>query len=331
MPTLHPRNAATQRPKETISRADVYTRITDQIIKAIEAGAQTCTMPWHAPDIALAIPRNAMTQKAYRGVNIVALLAEAQAHHYPEAKWATYRQWSDLGYQVNKGEKSACAVFWKPLDIDATGKSESDHVTEDADTPQSRWVARAFALFNIAQTANYEPPVTQPPRPGHERIAEIEHFIKALGPDIRHGGNRAFYRPATDHIQMPPFNCFVDPFSYYSTLTHEVTHWTGHTSRLNRELKTRFGTESYAAEELIAELGSAFLCADLGLSSESRPENAAYIDNWLTVLKRDTRAIFAAASYAQRAVDFMHDLRGAAPQPEVTAVVSRSIQQSLCL
>jgi antirestriction protein ArdC len=295
---------ATQSP----DRVDVYTRITDQIIKAIELGAEKWEMPWQSVDTAFRYPENIATGKRYRGVNVLALWAESHIHGYPEAVWGTYKQWTDLGRQVARGQKASIGVFWKPLDVrtahdprDADGASDVDRA--------KRWIARAFPLFNAAQVEGYEPPPEPPLPPEQQRVSHAEAFFAALNADIRHGGNRAFYRTATDHIQMPSFAVFADPLAYYSTLAHEVTHWTGHPSRLARELTGRFGSESYAAEELIAELGAAFIAADLGLSPDSRAENAAYIDNWLKVLKSDNRAIFTAASLAQRAADYIHRLQ----------------------
>ena len=143
-----------------------------------------------------------------------------------------------------------------------------------------------------------------------QRIAHAESFFAATGADIRHGGDRAFYAVQPDRVQMPPFETFRDAESYYATLAHECTHWTKHETRLNREFgRKRWGDEAYAAEELVAELGSAFLCADLGLTPEPREDHASYIENWLRVLKNDKRAIFTAAAHAERAAAFLHGLQ----------------------
>lgn len=292
-------------------RVDVYQRVTDQIIQAIEAGVETWEMPWHSPEAAFQYPRNVATGKAYRGVNILALWASSYLAGYPEATWGTFKQWSDLGHHVRKGEKASIGVFWKQLDrADEQPELES---AGDGSTEGPRWVARAFPLFNAAQIEGYTPP-PQPERSPAERIDQAEEFFRALKADIRHGGGRAFYQQGDDYIQMPPFEVFQDPIAYYSTLAHEATHWSGHPSRLDRDLKGRFGTESYAAEELVAELGAAFISADLQLAPNPRPENAAYIQSWLKVLKEDNRAIFAAAGQAQRAADFLHSLQVPAPE-----------------
>jgi len=305
------------RSAEYQSRSDVYTRVTEQIVKAIEAGTEEWKMPWHASGASSGYPRNAATGNPYRGVNVLSLWATAHLQCYAEPVWATFKQWGDLGHAIRRGEKAATGVFWKQMGSaerdDSTDQQPDDSV--DAESQRTRWIARAFPLFNIAQLDGYQPPEL-PPRPEYERMADVEAFVGALGADIRHGGNRAFYRAASDHIQMPPFEAFIDPISYYDTLLHETTHWTSHPSRLNRDLKGRFGSESYCAEELIAELGTAFIGADMGFSPEARPENAAYIGHWLKILKSDSRAIFAAASHAQRAADYLHGLQPTVdPQP----------------
>jgi len=165
--------------------------------------------------------------------------------------------------------------------------------------------ARGYSVFNAAQVDGYEAPAL-PVLPEPERIGHAEAFFAALGADIRHGGNRASYLPGLDQIRMPPFPAFHDAVAYYATLAHEATHMTGHASRCARDLRGRFGEEAYAAEELVAELGAAFLCADLALAPEPRPDHAAYVASWLKVLRDDKRAIFTAAAKAQAAADWMH-------------------------
>jgi len=290
-------------------RVDVYTRVTDQIIKALELGiANKWERPWRSTETTFHYPVNVATGKRYRGVNVIALWAESQLHGYAEARWGTFKQWSERGQSVAKGQKATFGVLWKPLDLETPNeRSDDDH---DGETDRSRrWMSRAFPLFNAAQIEGYEPPPELPLPPQLQRIAHAEAFFSALGADIRHGGNHAYYRKTSDHIQMPPFAAFPDPLEYYSTLGHEATHWVGAEHRLARDLTGRFGTESYAAEELIAELGAAFIAADLGLSPDPRDENTAYLDHWLKILKSDNRAIFTAASHAQRAADYMHSFQ----------------------
>jgi antirestriction protein ArdC len=285
---------------------DLYQRVTDQIIKAIESGAADWKMPWHQAGNFM--PANASTQKPYRGVNVLSLWAAADANGYPTGLWATYKQWQELGAQVRKGEKATLVVFWKFSSTETEDDTTAD--SEEREEHSHRAVlARGYSVFNAAQVDGYQAPAV-PTIPEAERIQSAESFFAALNADIRHGGGRAYYSPSTDHIQMPCFEIFKDSIAYYSVLAHEATHWTGAAKRLNRDLSGRFGNESYAAEELVAEIGAAFLCADLGLVNEPRPDHAAYVASWLKVLKGDKRAIFAAASKAQAAADWMHSLQG---------------------
>lgn len=283
------------------SRQSVYERITATIAAAIEAGAGDFRMPWHTDGTMSAHPVNITTGKPYRGINTIALWAAAQGAGYGSAIWGTYRQWAACGAQVRRGEKAALVVFWK---IDEREEDAGDMDDGQSD-PRRRVLARGYPVFNAAQVEGYTPPPL-PALPASARIAHAERFFAALGVTVREGGTRACYIPARDEIRLPPFAAFRDPIAYYATLAHEATHWTGHPDRCARELKGRFGSESYAAEELVAELGAAYLCADLGLACEPRPDHAAYVASWLTVLRNDARAIVTAASQAQRATDWMH-------------------------
>ena len=309
-------------PAAEEARADIYQRITDRIAAAIEAGAGTWQMPWHpgADGAAPRLPANAATGKPYRGVNTVVLWATAQAEGYPSAVWATYRQWAELGAQVRKGEQSSPVVFWKINGPDegedggTGGGGDGGAAGEDgADGCRPRVFARGYSVFNAAQVDGYAAPAL-PMLPEPERIGHAEAFFAALGADIRHGGNRACYVPSLDQIRMPPFPAFRDAVAYYATLAHEATHLTGHPSRCSRDLLGRFGEEAYAAEELVAELGAAFICADLALAPEPRPDHAAYAASWLKVLRGDKRAIFTAAAKAQQAADWMHARQPAAAE-----------------
>ena len=294
-------------------RADVYTRVTNKIIEGIEAGADAWSMPWHVSG-QTGFPVNALTGQHYRGVNVLTLWVEAEMKGYTDHQWATYKQWQELGKQVAKGEKSATCVFWKRIEQPGEQPDEQADQAAESDT-HFRMMGKAFSLFNAMQTEGYEPPEVPVP-PTHQRIETAETFFANLAADIRHGGSKAFYRPSGDYIQMPPFSAFVDPIAYYATLAHESIHWTGAPSRMDRDLKGRFGSESYAAEELVAELGAAFISASLQLTIDPRPDHAAYVQSWLKILKADNRAIFAAASHAQRAADFLHSLQDVSPDPE---------------
>lgn len=290
---------------------DIHNEITRQIIAAIEAGAGDFQMPWHQAGSGLSRPVNALTGNAYRGINILSLWVSAQFNHYSCGLWATYRQWADLGAQVRKGEKSSPVVFYKELDIDrvdpTTGATEADTI----------FIAKSSAVFNADQIDGFTRPDEPVRRDLTERLDAAERFVVATKADIAHGGGRAFYRPSTDNIQMPDRDRFIGSAtstpteSYYSTLLHELTHWSGHERRLNRDLQPRFDKRAYAMEELVAELGAAYLCADLGIALEPRKDHADYIADWLGALREDTKAIFTAAAAASRAAEFLFSLQAA--------------------
>jgi antirestriction protein ArdC len=289
--------------------------VTAQIIEAIEQGVGNWRLPWHTSGRFAFSPINVVSKKPYRGINTVCLWAAAQAKGYASGEWGTYQQWQDKGAQVRKGEKATLVVFWKFAN--QAGESRSDG---DAPISGSRLLfTKGYSVFNAAQVDGYTPKA-EAERPMLERIEQTDAFFKAIGSDVRHGGNQAFYSPAGDYVQMPPFAAFRDAVSYYSVLAHEHTHWTANAARCNLELGKRFGDGAYAAEELIAELGAAFTCAHLGLSTEPREDHAQYLQSWLRVLKADKRAIFTAASKAQQAADWLTQRTGAAaPSVEVAA------------
>jgi len=274
----------------------IFERVTRQIIDSIEAGATEFRMPWHVDSAALFYPRNALSGRAYRGVNILTLWLGARSCGFPSGKWATYRQWSDRGAQVRRAERGFPVIFWERRALTKDG--------EEATENNSRFVARAYTVFNVCQVDRWLPePV--PVLPDEERLHAVEAAFAMTGAKIKHGATAASYSPKDDCIHMPAFSRFRDAESYYAVLAHELTHWTRAKHRLDRRLAGRFGSAAYAMEELVAELGAAFTCASLGISTEPRPDHAAYIATWLRVLRDDARAIFTAAGNAQAAVDLL--------------------------
>lgn len=290
---------------------DVYTQVTDTIISAIEAGAGQWDMPWHRHGVTHTRPMNALTGKRYRGVNVLVLWAAAEARGFTTGLWGTYRQWQGKGAQVRKGEKSSLVVFFKELAVDETNP-------ETGETDRGRrLVAKASYVFNATQVDGFALPEPAAPANPAEVPTQVEAFVTATGARVAFGGEGAFYRPLTDTIHMPDRSRFVGSGTssatecLYATLLHELTHWTGIKTRCDREFGKRFGDDAYAMEELVAELGAAFLCADLGIANTPRPDHAAYISHWLTVLKADKKAIFTAASKASQAVDYLDALQPA--------------------
>lgn len=282
---------------EVLSQSkSVYDRVTASIVAAIERGAGSFVMPWHGGSAGIDIPVNAQTGAPYRGVNVVALWAEAFSRGYNCGTWATYRQWASLGAQVRKGERSSTIVFYKRV---SAREAEEEERGE-------RLIARASSVFNAAQVDGWEAAALSP-SPLGERLIAVEAVIAGTGAVIENGGHIACYVLADDVVRVPPFERFCGSptcsrtEAYYSTVLHELAHWTGAPHRLARAFGKRFGDEAYAFEELVAELSAAFLCAELGISNEPRPDHAAYLAGWLRVLGRDTRAIFSAARLAQEA------------------------------
>lgn len=280
-------------------RTDIYTRVTNEIVAAIEAGAGEWRMPWHHDGSAITRPINAVSRKAYRGANILSLWIAAQANGYTSGLWASYRQWQSLGAQVRKGEHATTIVFWK---ISQRGEQTDD---QDDSGGHVRMFARGYSVFNEAQVEGYVAPAIAV-LSKEERVARAEEFFANLGIATIHGGNEAYYLPSKDRIHMPPFSQFKDQAAYYGTLFHEGLHATGAPHRCDRDLSGRFGSDRYAMEEVTAELGTAQLLAELGIAHHPRPDHAAYIASWLKVLKADARAIFTVASKAQAGVDWMH-------------------------
>jgi antirestriction protein ArdC len=291
--------------KQSGARSDVYTRIAEEIMAAIEQGTGEWRAPWFHDGTSSASPTNLASGKRYRGINTLALWVSAMTFGYVDGLWGTYRQWQDAGAQVRKGERSTTVVLWKPI--------ESSDCQDDAGDEASghrRMIARAFSVFNIAQVDGYES-VRVAILPESQRLAHAEAFIANLSIETEFGGTEASYRPSRDTICMPDFASFPDPASFYGVWLHEMGHASGARHRLDRDLSGRFGSEAYAAEECCVEILSGLVLADLGIAHHPRPDHAAYITSWLQVLKDDPRAIFTAASKAQQAADWMH-----AQQPE---------------
>lgn len=291
------------RPKDQ-TRPDLYSRVTNAIIADLETGVTTWTKPWSAEHLAGRVSRPLRsTGEPYSGINVILLWAEAVARGYAAPIWITFRQALALGAHVRKGEHGSTVVYANR--IERTEKGEGGE-----DVERSIPFLKAYTVFNVEQVeglpAHFHA-VTEPWLEAAQRIDHVDRFFSGTGAEIRHGGNQAYYAVQADHVQMPPFECFEDPESYYATLAHECTHWTRHPTRLDRDFgRARWGDEGYAREELVAELGAAFLCADLGLELQPRPDHASYIASWLKVLKHDRRFIFTAAAHAQRAADFVH-------------------------
>ncbi|HZL20085.1 MAG TPA: zincin-like metallopeptidase domain-containing protein [Polyangia bacterium] len=290
-------------------RIDIHRAVTEKIVAAIEAGAGEFVMPWHRMGPRIGRPMNAATGNRYRGVNVVALWAEATLVGFGSGHWASYLQWQGLGAQVRQGERSSTVVFYREIEPEDPPALFS--VEESG--PAKRFVVRASPVFNSEQVDGWRPPgqpdVTNPV----ETLGRVDRLVVGTEASIRHGGTLACYRQELDRIDLPERGLFVGTStitpteSYYATLLHELVHWTGAKHRLDRTFGSRFGDAAYAAEELVAEIGAAFLCADLNVSNEPRQDHAAYLSYWLQILKSDTKAIFTAARLATQASDYLFE------------------------
>lgn len=293
-------------------RADIYARITETIVAELAKGVRPWTRPWSAGNTTGRITRPLRHNgQPYGGMNVILLWSEAVARGYASSTWMTFRQAVELGAHVRKGESGTTVVFASRFTKTETNGAGGE---VERDIP----FLKAYSVFNCDQIEglpDHFHRVLEPPRDPIERIARADRFFANTGAVIRHGGDKAFYAPASDHIQMPPFQTFRDAEGYVAVLSHEATHWTAPQHRVGRDL-SRYGKDrtERAREELVAELGSCFLCADLGIvpELEPRPDHASYLQSWLEVLSGDKRAIFQAAAHAQRAVAFLHAL-----QPQV--------------
>jgi len=294
---------------------DVYSRITGKIIADLEQGVRPWLKPWNAEHAAGRITRPLRHNGIpYRGINVVMLWSAAVTKGYACPSWLTFKQALELGGSVRKGESGELIVY-----ANSITRTETNAKGEEVESEIP--FLKGYTVFNAEQCDNLPTHYsTRPDPPALSPIARIERadrFFAATGAVIRHGGTRAFYAEGPDHVQMPPFETFRDAESYAATLAHELTHWTKHDKRLARDFgRVRFGDEGYAKEELVAELGSAFLAADLELTPEVREDHAAYIASWLTALRNDKRLIFSAAAHAQRAADYLHSLQ---PKTETIA------------
>ena len=281
--------------------ADVYEIITARIISQLESG----TVPWHKPwNVGPhGGPQNLVSKKGYRGVNVFLLSCMPYTMPY----WVSYKQAQQLGGHVRKGEKSTPVVFWKWLEKENLKTGKPDKIP----------LLRYYRVFNVSQCDGIDgkiPQVDEQEVESFEPIAECERIVETMPdrPDIRHGMDGGFYQPSNDFVGMPDRERFDSPESYYSTLFHELTHSTGHTSRLNRKgivTVAGFGSQTYSKEELVAEMGASFLSGHVGIEADTIDNSASYIASWLKRLRDDKKLVVQAAAQAQKAVDFIRGIK----------------------
>jgi antirestriction protein ArdC len=287
-------------------KRDIYSAVTARIVAELQAGAAPWIKPWSATPGANT-PCNAVTNRPYSGCNVI-LLWMVQRAGYRTPRYLTFKQALELGGHVRKGERGFKVYFVKQLQVRDKG---ADDDTATRIVP----MLREYTVFNVDQCENLPERIMAPsavkPHNPDKRDAAIDEFLAHTGASIREGFGEAYYLPGADFISLPRFEAFKSAAHFYSTAFHEHGHWTGHHSRLARDLRHRFGERAYAAEELVAELCSAFLCAEFSIDGDLR--HSGYIENWIGLLKADTRAFFTACSKAQAAADYLRGLALAEP------------------
>jgi len=295
--------------KKESGRTDIYARITDRIVAELEKGVRPWVQPWSAGNVKGRITRPLRHNgEPYTGMNVLLLWSEGLARGYTSPIWMTFKQSLELGGHVRKGESGSTVIYASRFT-----KTETDEHggAVERDIP----FLKTYSVFNVEQVEDLPEHFYSRPMPILDPVARIDHadrFFANTGSVIRHGGSKAYFSPSTDHIQMPPFESFRDAASYVAVLSHEHIHWTADSRRVGRDL-SRYAKDrsERAREELVAEIGSALVCADLGIvpELEPRPDHASYLASWLTVLSNDRRAIFSAAAHAQRAAAYLHSLQ----------------------
>jgi len=279
-------------------KMDIHQQITDQILAAMEQARTSGRRLW---DSQPSLPLNLATGKPYQGINVLILWSAGLSHGYTSPYWLTYKQAADMGGQVKKGEHGTACVFYKPWE-----STDTNAATGETETTKGV-IIKTFTAFNLDQIDGIEAPAKEE-RPDFTAIEDAERIMQASPAPIKIGGTQACYIPGRDEIHLPNRKAFISAEAFYSTAMHEMTHSTGHKSRLDRDFSGRFGTEAYAFEELIAEIGSALLNADLGILGATLPDHADYLSNWIKILRNDKKAITTAAAAASKAHGFIKGL-----------------------
>lgn len=287
---------------ENAKRRDLHQQVTDTIIMQLESGTVPWHQPWKGENRILSLPKNGMTGKSYRGINILMLWSSTLANGYSTQEWATFKQWQEQKQMIRKGEKGSLIVYYDVMEKEIDGETK--------EIP----FLKSSVVFNRCQLAHYEPEpeVKTDPVAIMERLLHVDTFINNTGAIIEHKGGKACYIPSLDKIWLPEPRDFTGSETctaqeaYYSTALHELTHWTGHETRLSREKSKKFGDDTYAFEELVAELGAAFLCAEFEIGLLPKGDHASYIDHWLKVMKKNKQFIFDASKVSSRAIDYLN-------------------------
>ncbi|AEW02349.1 hypothetical protein A4D02_30795 [Niastella koreensis] len=294
-----------QQKKSSVSRQDLHQQVTDTIIEQLEKGVVPWHQPWNTPDAGLALPNNYTTDNYYRGVNILLLWTSVAKNQFCTHEWASLKQWNEKKEFVRKGEKGTRIIYYNTVEKEVDGKIE--------EIP----FIKSSIVFNRCQLASFTIDSLEeaPQADLVTRVKKADEFIANTGADIAHHVGKAYFTPSDDKIFMPYSEFFIETSEctategYYSTLFHELTHWTGHSKRLNRKFGAKKGDKDYAVEELVGELGTAFLCAEHDITVLQSGEHANYIAHWLEILRNNKKCLFTAASQASKACDYLHGLQ----------------------
>jgi antirestriction protein ArdC len=314
-----PRSSSSRSGAPSADRTNLYDEITDRIVAELEAGRLPWVQPWDSSGVVapISMPRNAATSRGYSGINVLILWGAVVARGYSCQSWLTFRQALSLGGNVRKGERGTTVVYADRF-VPDDEKRRAREMGEDA---QAIPFLKRFTVFSTDQCDGLPANLVTAPPPVPEGLIlpEVEALIRASGADLRLGGDRAFYAPALDYVQVPRPETYFEPINWHRTALHELGHWTGHASRLARDMTGGFGSKKYAQEELVAEMTAAFACATLGIVPTVR--HADYIGSWLEVLREDNRAVVRAASAASKAADFLLAFRPDV-QPSASATLA---------
>ena len=291
----------------------LYVKVTKQFLDALRNGATPWIKPWSEDNPHPSLPVNAVTGRTYSGVNVTILWSTSVARGYSKDRWLTFRQSSSVGGRISKGQKGTVAILFRDIEVKSNNKHCSAKDCEDESERRTIKLIRGYTLFNVEQCENLPKYIVEgtppdPSLPKWDAHKEAEIFIKKTGALIHHNSDQAVYIPKKDLIRMPALSEFSSTAGYYSTLFHELTHWTGHKNRLNRPgimARNKLSPELYAFEELVAEIGSAFICAKLNIPGDLRHEG--YVLSWIKVLENNPRAIFQASALAWQASKYLQN------------------------
>jgi antirestriction protein ArdC len=291
-------------------RDSLHAEVTQRIITELEAGRLPWAQPWGSAACGCGMPENVLTGRRYSGINVLILWVSACEHGYATQRWLTFRQALSAGGNVRRGEKATTICYADRF----TPKDEARRAADEHRDARMVPFLKRFAVFNVGQCEGLpDSPTEAVPLAALDIVPRADALIAAIGADFRIGGGEAYYAPQLDIIAVPPRQAFREPIDWYHIAFHELSHWTGHPSRLDRDQSAGWGTPGYAREELVAEMAAAFACASLSIQPKVR--HSDYVGAWLSVLREDERAIFRAASQASRAADYLLAFEQAGGEP----------------